>query len=91
MDDDDFIDDTGVDPADRYGSDNEARSPGDAPQVVNHLFVAFMYLCLHVDKEFQETGFAMIFIDLCTHKYKFLGCLKCDMKRFFLQFFGLLL
>ena len=52
MDDDDFIDDTGVDPADRYGSDNEARSPGDAPQVVNHLFVAFMYLCLHVDKEF---------------------------------------
>ncbi|XWS49501.1 hypothetical protein CRYUN_Cryun12cG0008500 [Craigia yunnanensis] len=32
IDDDDFIDDTGVDPADRYGSDNEARSPGDAPQ-----------------------------------------------------------
>ncbi|XP_017973717.1 PREDICTED: transcription factor IWS1 [Theobroma cacao] len=32
MDDDDFIDDSGVDPADRYGSDNEARSPGDAPQ-----------------------------------------------------------
>ncbi|XVF13694.1 hypothetical protein REPUB_Repub08aG0229900 [Reevesia pubescens] len=32
MDDDDFIDDTGVDPADRYGSDNEARSPGAAPQ-----------------------------------------------------------
>lgn len=33
MDDDDFIDDSGVDPADRYGSDNEPRSPGDAPQV----------------------------------------------------------
>lgn len=33
MDDDNFIDDTGVDPADRYGSDREARSPGDAPQV----------------------------------------------------------
>ncbi|KAM7278453.1 hypothetical protein ACFE04_005587 [Oxalis oulophora] len=32
VDDDDFIDDTGVDPADRYGSDNERRSPGDAPQ-----------------------------------------------------------
>jgi transcription factor SPN1 len=31
-DDDNFIDDTGVDPSDRYGSDNEARSPGDAPQ-----------------------------------------------------------
>ncbi|GLU10644.1 hypothetical protein SLE2022_274300 [Rubroshorea leprosula] len=34
VDDDDFIDDSGVDPADRYGSDNEARSPGDAPQAV---------------------------------------------------------
>ncbi|XWS49305.1 hypothetical protein CRYUN_Cryun13aG0152500 [Craigia yunnanensis] len=32
MDDDDFIDDSGADPADRYGSDNEARSPGAAPQ-----------------------------------------------------------
>ncbi|KAH1074879.1 hypothetical protein J1N35_027207 [Gossypium stocksii] len=32
MDDDDFIDDSGVDPAERYGSDNEARSPGAAPQ-----------------------------------------------------------
>ncbi|CBI32360.3 hypothetical protein VitviT2T_009337 [Vitis vinifera] len=32
VDDDNFIDDTGVDPADRYGSDREARSPGDAPQ-----------------------------------------------------------
>ncbi|XP_015897712.3 protein IWS1 homolog 1 [Ziziphus jujuba] len=31
VDDDNFIDDTGVDPADRYGSDRE-RSPGDAPQ-----------------------------------------------------------
>lgn len=33
MDDDNFIDDSGVDPAYRFGSDNEARSPGDAPQV----------------------------------------------------------
>ncbi|XP_057976853.1 protein IWS1 homolog 1 [Malania oleifera] len=32
MDDDNFIDDSGVDPADRFGSDNEARSPGPAPQ-----------------------------------------------------------
>uniref|UniRef100_A0A5B6YQU3 TFIIS N-terminal domain-containing protein n=2 Tax=Davidia involucrata TaxID=16924 RepID=A0A5B6YQU3_DAVIN len=32
MDDDNFIDDSGVDPADRYGSDREPRSPGDAPQ-----------------------------------------------------------
>ncbi|KAK3017667.1 hypothetical protein RJ639_003984 [Escallonia herrerae] len=32
VDDDNFIDDTGVDPADRYGSDHEPRSPGDAPQ-----------------------------------------------------------
>ena len=31
MDDDNFIDDTGVEPA-YYGSD-EPRSPGDAPQV----------------------------------------------------------
>lgn len=31
-DDDNFIDDTGVDPADRYGSDNEPHSPGNAPQ-----------------------------------------------------------
>lgn len=31
-DDDNFIDDSGVDPADRYGSDG-GRSPGDAPQV----------------------------------------------------------
>lgn len=33
MDDDAFIDDSGVDPADRFGSDNEAGSLGDAPQV----------------------------------------------------------
>ncbi|XP_012085950.2 protein IWS1 homolog 1 [Jatropha curcas] len=32
IDDDNFIDDSGLDPADRYGSDNEPRSPGDAPQ-----------------------------------------------------------
>ncbi|CAN4097851.1 unnamed protein product [Withania somnifera] len=32
MDDDNFIDDSGVDPADRYGSDNEPHSPSSAPQ-----------------------------------------------------------
>lgn len=32
VDDDNFIDDRGVDPADRFGSDNEAGSAGDAPQ-----------------------------------------------------------
>ncbi|XP_075100552.1 protein IWS1 homolog 1-like isoform X2 [Nicotiana tabacum] len=32
LDDDNFIDDSGVDPADRYGSDNEPRSPSSAPQ-----------------------------------------------------------
>ncbi|OAY74538.1 Protein IWS [Ananas comosus] len=32
LDDDAFIDDSGVDPADRYGSDNEAVSAGDHPQ-----------------------------------------------------------
>ncbi|XP_030945511.1 protein IWS1 homolog 1 [Quercus lobata] len=32
MDDDNFIDDTGVEPADGYGSGNEPRSPGEAPQ-----------------------------------------------------------
>ncbi|KAK9168368.1 hypothetical protein Syun_000508 [Stephania yunnanensis] len=32
MDDDNFIDDTGVDPADQYGSDNEGFI-GDAPQL----------------------------------------------------------
>ncbi|XP_052209479.1 protein IWS1 homolog 1-like [Diospyros lotus] len=32
IDDDNFIDDSGVDPADRYGNDNEPRSPSDAPQ-----------------------------------------------------------
>ncbi|CAL5429462.1 unnamed protein product [Camellia sinensis] len=32
VDDDNFIDDTGVDPAELYGFDNEPRSPGDAPQ-----------------------------------------------------------
>lgn len=33
LDDDNFIDDTGVDPADRYGSDNERHSPGRYAQV----------------------------------------------------------
>ncbi|PIA60351.1 hypothetical protein AQUCO_00300093v1 [Aquilegia coerulea] len=32
LDDDNFIDDTGVDPADRYGSDNEPGFARDAPQ-----------------------------------------------------------
>ncbi|KAK4365800.1 hypothetical protein RND71_013680 [Anisodus tanguticus] len=32
LDDDNFIDDSGVDPADRYGSDNEQRSPSHAPE-----------------------------------------------------------
>lgn len=32
LDDDNFIDDTGVDPIDRFGSDNEG-SAGNAPQV----------------------------------------------------------
>nr|GMD78067.1 protein IWS1 homolog 1 [Ipomoea batatas] len=32
IDDDNFIDDSGVDPADRYGSDHEQRSPGSYPQ-----------------------------------------------------------
>ncbi|KAJ6705909.1 PROTEIN IWS1-like protein 1 [Salix purpurea] len=32
VDDDNFIDDTGVDPAYRYGGDNEPHSPTDAPQ-----------------------------------------------------------
>ncbi|OWM88245.1 protein IWS1 homolog 1 isoform X2 [Punica granatum] len=32
VDDDHFIDDSGVDPADRYGSDNEPRSPSSYPQ-----------------------------------------------------------
>lgn len=31
LDDDNIINDTGVDPADRYGSDNEPWSPGSAP------------------------------------------------------------
>ncbi|CAK9173460.1 unnamed protein product [Ilex paraguariensis] len=32
LDDDNFIDDTGVDPDDRYGIENEPHSPGDAPE-----------------------------------------------------------
>jgi hypothetical protein len=34
VDDDNFIDDTGVDPADRYGSDNERHSPSRYAQVL---------------------------------------------------------
>lgn len=36
VDDDNFIDDSGLDPADRYGSDREPHSPGNAPQVGCH-------------------------------------------------------
>ncbi|XP_055819776.1 protein IWS1 homolog 1-like isoform X2 [Solanum dulcamara] len=46
VDDDNFIDDSGLDPADRYVSDNEPRSPSSAPQAeegeddeeIKHLF-----------------------------------------------------
>lgn len=38
MDDDNFIDDTGVDPADRY---EDPHSPGDAPQVKDLLSLFF--------------------------------------------------
>lgn len=39
VDDDNFIDDSGVDPADRYGSDNEPAFAGNAPQVsILHCF-----------------------------------------------------
>lgn len=37
VDDDNFIDDSGVDPADRYGSDND-RSPTHLPQVSVYLY-----------------------------------------------------
>jgi transcription factor SPN1 len=33
MDDDNFIDDSGVDPAVGYGNGEEPHSPGEAPQV----------------------------------------------------------
>lgn len=42
MDDDNFIDDSGVDPAYHFGSDNEAGSPGNAPQVGS--FFSFLKL-----------------------------------------------
>lgn len=41
MDDDNFIDDTGVDPAIGYGSGNEPPSPGSAPQV-NIIFMLYI-------------------------------------------------
>lgn len=41
VDDDNFIDDTGVDPADRYGSDNERHSPGHYEQVFDIVFALF--------------------------------------------------
>jgi hypothetical protein len=40
VDDDNFIDDSGVDPADRYGSDND-RSPTHLPQVSACISVFF--------------------------------------------------
>lgn len=39
MDDDNFIDDSGVDPSDRYGSDSEPRFAHDAPQVNTPLMI----------------------------------------------------
>lgn len=43
LDDDNFIDDSGVDPAHRYGSDNE-HSPSRAPQVCSYfLCTAYGY------------------------------------------------
>lgn len=50
MDDDNFIDDTGVEPADGYGSGNEPRSPGDAPQV-NFSFIYILYIYLYISGE----------------------------------------
>lgn len=46
IDDDNFIDDTGVDPADRYGSDNEPHSPGSAPQVFSPQFPIYSLSCI---------------------------------------------
>lgn len=63
VDDDNFIDDSGVDPADRY---DEPHSPGDAPQV-NILFASFLgfrmlavawSLSLHI---FQSNGLVVPF------------------------------
>lgn len=44
MDEDNFIDDNGVDPSYHYGSDNE-HSPGRAPQVgiISCFYYAFMF------------------------------------------------
>lgn len=49
MDDDNFIDDTGVEPADGYGSGNEPRSPGEAPQVnFSFLYISiYIYIFIH--------------------------------------------
>lgn len=41
LDDDNFIDDTGVDPADRYASDHGGYSPSRAPQVRSS-FIVYM-------------------------------------------------
>ena len=46
MDDDNFIDDTGVEPADGYGSGNEPHSPGEAPQVNFPFF--FFFFCIYI-------------------------------------------
>lgn len=45
LDDDAFIDDSGVDPADRYGSDNEGVSAGDHPQV-SYSFCLLAVYCM---------------------------------------------
>ncbi|KAF8395131.1 hypothetical protein HHK36_019072 [Tetracentron sinense] len=41
-DDDNFIDDSGVDPADRFGSDNEAGFAWDAPQSMLEMYVLIL-------------------------------------------------
>lgn len=53
LDDDNFIDDTGVDPADRYGSDHGGYSPSRAPQVRSAVIymklVMFAILTINID------------------------------------------
>ena len=52
MDDDNFIDDTGVEPADGYGSGNEPHSPGEAPQVNFPFFFFFLvYIYFYISGE----------------------------------------
>lgn len=54
MDDDNFIDDSGVDPAHRYGSDNERRSPRYAPEV-SVLWIWFFNVFVLLNIFFQKT------------------------------------